>query len=261
MTITTDNYELYFYQYAEGELDAAERAAVEAFAAQHPQLAEELALYDPDLKLAESPMPCPNKESLLHPERRVLPLWRWAAAASVAAVLIGGAWLFWPSQSGEVADPEALMAQWHPVDSSQPSVEMADETVRHSIGEAHAQPSLALAKSQPASVATPTAEATLPPVSAAPQEDLQPQTIVEEPVLLAQTDQLPAEAEKDTVVIEYIDLMMYPEVEVAQAEPAGSPSLIDRYRNLRSRVSNTIRDYAYKSYAETRGELLAMVNN
>ena len=90
---------------------------------------------------------------------------------------------------------------------------------------------------------------------------MQPQTIVEEPVLLAQTDQLPAEAEKDTVVIEYIDLMMYPEVEVAQAEPAGSPSLIDRYRNLRSRVSNTIRDYAYKSYAETRGELLAMVNN
>jgi hypothetical protein len=84
---------------------------------------------------------------------------------------------------------------------------------------------------------------------------------VEAPELLAQADPQPTEAEKDTLVIEYIDVMMFPETEVVQAEPVDTPSLKDRYRNLRSRVSNTIRDYAYKSYAETRGELLAMVNN
>ena len=51
MTITTDNYELWFYRYCEGELDERERREVEAFAAQHPALAEELSLYDPGLKL------------------------------------------------------------------------------------------------------------------------------------------------------------------------------------------------------------------
>ena len=50
MTITSDNYESWFYRYSEGELNAEQRAAVEAFAAQHPDLAEELTLYDPSLK-------------------------------------------------------------------------------------------------------------------------------------------------------------------------------------------------------------------
>ena len=40
MIITTDNYEEYFYQYCEGGLTDKERAIVEAFAAQHPKLAE-----------------------------------------------------------------------------------------------------------------------------------------------------------------------------------------------------------------------------
>ena len=56
MTITSDNYESWFYRYSEGELNAEQRAAVEAFAAQHPDLAEELTLYDPSLKLPPS---CP----------------------------------------------------------------------------------------------------------------------------------------------------------------------------------------------------------
>lgn len=73
MTITTDNYEEYFYQYCEGELNAEERAAVEAFAAQHPNLAEELSLYDPALKLVESPMPYPDKGGLMRHEAKVVP--------------------------------------------------------------------------------------------------------------------------------------------------------------------------------------------
>ena len=261
MTITTDNYELYFYRYAEGELNAQERAAVEDFVAQHPQLAEELALYDPQLKISEPPLPYPDKNGLMHHPARVQPLWRWAAAASVAAVLMGGVWLFWPSQSDGVAGSAPLLAQQQPVDTTRPDVEMVEETVRHSAGETAAQPTLAYAKAQPAAVAAPQAEAALPVVSVPQQEDMPPQTVVEAPELLAQADPQPTEAEKDTLVIEYIDVMMFPETEVVQAEPVGTPSLKDRYRNLRSRVSNTIRDYAYKSYAETRGELLAMVNN
>ena len=98
MIITTDNYEEYFYRYCEGELTAEERAAVEAFAAQHPYLAEELTLYDPALKLEEDPLPYPDKGGLMRHEGKVLPLWRWAAAACVATVMIGGVWLLWPAR-------------------------------------------------------------------------------------------------------------------------------------------------------------------
>ena len=85
MTITTDNYELWFYRYCEGELDERERREVESFAAQHPALAEELSLYDPGLKLQAPPMVYADKEHLMHREQRVVPLWRWAVAACLAA--------------------------------------------------------------------------------------------------------------------------------------------------------------------------------
>lgn len=92
MTITTDNYELWFYRYCEGELDERERREVEAFAAQHPALAEELSLYDPGLKLQAAPMVYADKEHLMHREQRVVPLWRWAVAACLAAAAVAGVW-------------------------------------------------------------------------------------------------------------------------------------------------------------------------
>ena len=79
--------------------------------------------------------------------------------------------------------------------------------------------------------------------------------------LLAEAQPAPVEAGQDTLVIEYIDMVLSPEIEIAQADPDTRLSLGQRYRNLRSRVANTIRDYAYKSYVETRGELLAWVND
>ena len=42
MTINSNNYEEFFLLYVDNELDAAQRAAVEAFAAAHPDLQEEL---------------------------------------------------------------------------------------------------------------------------------------------------------------------------------------------------------------------------
>ncbi|MBR1833954.1 MAG: hypothetical protein IJ785_00360 [Bacteroidales bacterium] len=110
MTITSDNYEQWFYRYSEGELDAEQRAAVEAFAAQHPDLAEELALYDPSLKLQPSaPTVYTDKESLLHRQPTVVPLWRWAAAACAVGVMLAGVWFFTPS--GEPDSP--LVAETH----------------------------------------------------------------------------------------------------------------------------------------------------
>ncbi len=94
MTITSDNYEEWFYRYAEGELDAEQRAAVEAFAAQHPDLAEELALYSPSLKMEAEPMVYADKESLMRTQPRAIVLWRWAAAACTAGILLAGVWQF-----------------------------------------------------------------------------------------------------------------------------------------------------------------------
>ena len=43
--IDNNNYELWLLRYAEGELTAVERETVEAWLADHPEAAEELALY------------------------------------------------------------------------------------------------------------------------------------------------------------------------------------------------------------------------
>ena len=94
MTITTDNYESWFYRYSEGELDEREQREVEAFAVQHPALADELNLYDPELKLQAAPMVFADKESLMKHDHKVVPLWRWAVAACLAVVLMTGAGLF-----------------------------------------------------------------------------------------------------------------------------------------------------------------------
>jgi len=88
-TINDNNYELWLLHYADGELSATERKAVEAWLAQHPAAAEELALYCEAPRLAT--------DTSVHysgGQRRadVAPLWRkvgsWAAAAAVVAALM-----------------------------------------------------------------------------------------------------------------------------------------------------------------------------
>ena len=76
--VTIDNYEYFFYQYAEGLLTEAERADVEAFARQHPDLAEELSLYDPAVK-AEAKVNQERAEAIAKKKAEI------AAAAEAAA--------------------------------------------------------------------------------------------------------------------------------------------------------------------------------
>ena len=93
--INTDNYELYFLQYLEGELGAEERQQVEVFAAEHPELGEELALAAEAPRLSAEMVTYDDKEGL----RRRPVVWpRYAAAAVVAgALLMGGMHLMRPT--------------------------------------------------------------------------------------------------------------------------------------------------------------------
>lgn len=91
--ITDDNYELYFLQYLEGTLRPKERKEVEAFMAQHPDLAEELTLYaEAPIIEKDASVVYANKESLKHqssmPFRIGSTPWRWSAAA-VVLVAVG----------------------------------------------------------------------------------------------------------------------------------------------------------------------------
>ena len=251
MTITTDNYEEYFYQYCEGGLTDKERTTVEAFAAQHPELAEELSLYDPALKLEDEPMVYPDKESLLHHEAKVVPLWRWAVAACVAAVLIGGVYLMWPNdkpteQTGMIAKNR------QPVTSPEPAEPMVQQQ--------EDVPTMAVRTTKTISQSSePASLVQDEPVELLPQYD--PPTF-DESSLLAEADPMPTSQQEDTTVIEYIDIMLMPtasaQVEVVQI--AYQPTVRERFHAFRSRVSNTVRDYAYQSYSEARGELLTRID-
>ena len=252
MIITTDNYEEYFYHYCEGELNAEERAAVEAFAAQHPDLAEELSLYDPALKLEETPMPYPGKEGLMRHEAKLVPLWRWVAAACVAAVLLGGVWMLWPD--GGQVEQGAVVAELH---HGSPKA----EPVEPALQQPYTVPSQIVAPAKkPSRQENPTATIVDEPLEQLPQYE--PPTF-EEPLLLADAELVQDPQHEDTTVIEYIDIIVFPtyyQSQVEVVEVAYQPTVGDRFRAFRSRVSNTVRDYAYQSYSEARGELLTRIN-
>ena len=88
MTTINNNYELWLVRYADGDLNADEREAVEMWLATHPEAAEELRLYSeaPRLQRDESVR---YGAVLRH---HTLPLWtsgwRWAAAAAVLLLLL-----------------------------------------------------------------------------------------------------------------------------------------------------------------------------
>lgn len=106
--INTDNYELYFFQYQEGMLDEAARREVEAFMAQHPELAEEMTLYAEAPVLTAEEAAFPFKESLRRKEAPVL-WWRYAAAAAVVVGIGATVMLTLPRQ--EQAAQQPLLAE------------------------------------------------------------------------------------------------------------------------------------------------------
>lgn len=254
MTITTDNYEHYLYLYAEGELDADGQAAMEAFLVEHPELAEELSFYDPSLKLEAIPQPCPNKEQLLHPATRIVPLWRWVAAACVVGLLIGGAYLLWPAP----ACPPTLTASTHfdpvdvcsspavpqvtsPVPQSQPTSPVRSEVREESVALPH--------PTDPSPVTVETERVLASPVVAF--EDMQ-QLADAEPSLAE-----PVAA--DTTVIKYIDITPTPsDPPLFVMIEADSPTLSDRFRSFRTRCKDYIHDYAYTAYSEVIGAILPL---
>lgn len=87
-TIDNNNYELWLLRYAEGDLNAAERAAVESWLSSHPDAAELLTLYNEAPRLEKD-------ESVRYgatPLHRPMPLWpavlRFGAAAAVVLLLM-----------------------------------------------------------------------------------------------------------------------------------------------------------------------------
>ena len=104
--INIDNYEGYLYLYQEGELDKATRDEVELFLQQHPDIREEMeTYYDPTLVVTAEPP--------AHKTRRIVPLWRWAAAACFVFALGYGLWATTSTTVG--TGNESLVAVNNPI--------------------------------------------------------------------------------------------------------------------------------------------------
>lgn len=104
--INMDNYEGYLYLYQEGELDSTTRTEVERFLLEHPDIREEMeTYYDPTLVVTAEP---PTRKT-----RRIIPLWRWAAAACIIIALGYGIWSTTSTNIG--TGNESLVAENKPI--------------------------------------------------------------------------------------------------------------------------------------------------
>ena len=104
--INMDNYEGYLYLYQEGELDSTTRTEVERFLLEHPDIREEMeTYYDPTLVVTAEP---PTRKT-----RRIVPLWRWAAAACIIIALGYGIWSTTSTTVG--TGNESLVAENKPI--------------------------------------------------------------------------------------------------------------------------------------------------
>ena len=97
MKVTMDNYEEYLLRQVDGELDAEERAALDAFLEAHPACREELAWLEKTRLLPEEPLPYPAKAALYRREG-TLPLLRrgWLRYAAAAVLLLLGLFYWRP---------------------------------------------------------------------------------------------------------------------------------------------------------------------
>lgn len=90
--ITLENYEEWMCLHVDGELDAAQAQALMAFVAEHPELKNELAMFESTKLTPEAIIIFDQKEQLLQPKTiSFLPFnhWKTWSAAAVVALLLG----------------------------------------------------------------------------------------------------------------------------------------------------------------------------
>ena len=247
MTITTDNYEYYFYQYAEGRLTEAERIEVEAFLQQHPDLADELSLYDPGLKLEPATVAFPDKESLLRHKPVLMPIWRWAAVACVAALLLVGVWQF-----TERTPQQPVVAEMSPMES--PTKVVTELCPQRSAEEINTSKSPVLKSVPPTNIKAKAVAESAPAVA-------QHETLSEEP-LLAETK--PAEPQRaiatETTVIIYTDILLVPEepVAVAEVDTTYSPFYVEELLTQGRSLYDRLRARMLRAQGDTRAMLASL---
>lgn len=249
--ITLENYESYLFLYHEGELDSTACTEVERFLLEHPDIREEMeAYYDPTLVVTAQP---PATSVRRHP------LWVWAAAACLAAVLVSGAFLFISPAEGDgstlaVATPsqpltEVLPAQDSPaIQTAQPSLPMQVQR-----RQSHAPQAVAKAETdyRPAASLAATVAETMPV----------------EDNLIAQEAHLPMpEVVECQQIAEVRDLVLVDNLalEVPNATETRQPLIVHLAMNFRRNLANTrqnIRDFLrYELFSDTSYDQLAQAN-
>ncbi len=176
--ITKDNYEAMLLQYHEGLLDARQRAEVEAFLQQHPDIEQEYRLYYSNEPIVTPPdARYMHKRSIKQRPVRAIAWQHWAAAACIAVLFATAVWLWSPSQPGSNTTPSTIhVASAEPAtavataDSCTPAVE--PRTVEHT----------AAAKERHTAVVSIAAEPETLQVDATPVEHLVAETTEQPPV-------------------------------------------------------------------------------
>lgn len=135
-TIDNNNYELWLLRYAEDELTAVERETVEAWLADHPEAAEELALYSEAPRLERD-------ETVRYaavPQQSTEPLWpallRWSAAAAVVVALMVPA-LRMGSMDTLERPAAPLMAEAGEMDTTEAMEEIPERMVKQPTNSLH----------------------------------------------------------------------------------------------------------------------------
>lgn len=199
MKITTDNYEAYLLQYMEHLLNDAERAEVEVFLSQHPDLKKEMEqCYDPTLVITAPTATMPNKEQLKHKTVAFTSAWRYAVAACLigaVACTVVARWLQ-SSPTDNSTQPAITVAQVQPQAMPKASSAAVEEPITVTLPQRHTTPTIAEAAPTIAVVETPIEES----IIASPEMEAESDTEVADTT----PDTLPTAMEVD-YLITYID--------------------------------------------------------
>ena len=128
-TINDTNYEVFLLHYAEGQLSDIERAEVEAWLADHPEAAEELALYSeaPRLECDESVrytrlLPLAPQGRRPQFTSHLSPFLRWSTAAAILVAFMLPAFRMGTMGQLEPQEPQLVAATTTPSDLSTPNI-------------------------------------------------------------------------------------------------------------------------------------------